>query len=158
MRYAPRLLWLTVLAISVGALWYPREATPNAPSSHGRIARFRFGNADQKQCKAAARSQFHLAGLDIDPLATFTSQYNKRLKRCFIEYDAALANSSGQIIVNRSLADAKGMDYADFIAIKNSGTGSAATPIFCEIILQSGEPLDCRSEQEFNEFIRDYIE
>lgn len=155
-----RLLLLIVVAAAIGDLSYSKEASPKVHrlGSYPRIARLQAATGHQKQCKTAAHGQFRVAGLDSDPSASFASHYNERLKVCFIEYHDIFANGAGQTVVSRSLGDAEGREYADFVSIKNEGRESAASSVVCEIILPSGEELDCHSEQEFNEFIRSYME
>lgn len=121
------------------------------------MARVQPGIVHQKQCQAVGREQFGAAGLTDDPSASFVSHYNEHFKRCFIEYDDSFANGAGQTVVNRSLNDAAGREYADFVAIENGGGDSRASAVLCEVILRSGEKLDCHSEQEFDAFVQNYL-
>jgi len=121
------------------------------------MARLQPAAVHRKRCKAVARAQFAAAGLNNDAAASVVSHYSEHLKLCFIEYDDIFAGNAGQTVVNRSLDDAQGREYADFISIRNDAGDSKETSVVCEIILRSGEKLDCHSEREFDAFVQNYL-
>jgi len=113
---------------------------------------------DDKRCADQAREQFHRAGWDLDPHASFSHRYNDAMQRCFIEFDLVIADGNGRADLMRSIADAEGRDYADYVqVIRRDDKQTDVSPTVCEVFLPSGEEMDCSSQQQFNEFIKGYM-
>jgi hypothetical protein len=113
----------------------------------------------QRQCISDAREHIHRMGSDNDALAHVTQHYNERLKRCFIEIDTVLANTEAGVVVSYQLGDTSGREYADFTSVEPTSAVSAnrSSPM-CEMIMSSGDVFECNSFDEFEEFVRNYME
>ncbi len=112
----------------------------------------------QQECARQGREEFHRDGWDSVPHTQVFEHYNERLKRCFVEINFSGFDGQGRLLINKSLSDTRGRDYADYVSIMKSGDKPSRTPpLFCEIVLSSGEPMECGSAAEFNAIVADYM-
>lgn len=96
----------------------------------------------------------HLArlGWNTDPLAKVRMSYNRRTRTCLIEIEFRVVVDQDVVLVSRSLGNTEGREYANYIWGKADPTHPGEPPaMYCQVILSSGEPLDCHSEGEFDE-------
>jgi hypothetical protein len=113
----------------------------------------------QRQCVRDAREHIHRLGWDDDPLAHITQHYNERLKRCFIEIDTVSANTRAGAVFSYQLGDTNGREYANFTSTEPASAVSANSPLpMCEMTMSSGDTVECNSFDEFEEFVRSYME
>jgi hypothetical protein len=113
----------------------------------------------QEQCAKQAREEFKQAGWDKD--SNFTNHYNEKLNRCFMlieKTDAKL--DPGTIWRTKILADAyEGRTIGLFSWHTEKGKKYWEVPPFqCEMMPPSGEKAICKSEAEFDEFVKTYME
>jgi hypothetical protein len=113
----------------------------------------------QRQCVSDAREHIHLLGGDNDPLAHITQHYNERLKRCFIEIDTFSADAGAGAVFSYQLGDTSGREYANFTSTEPASAVSANSPSpMCAMTMSSGDTVECNSFDEFEEFVRSYME
>lgn len=112
----------------------------------------------QRKCTEQARAQFRHLGLARNPLAHFSDRYNERMKKCFIEIDVVTVGGNGGTDDFRSLGDARGREYADYVQSRANGSDpSQHSAAICEIDLGSGERMKCHSLHEFEQVVKDYM-
>jgi hypothetical protein len=96
----------------------------------------------------------HLArlGWNNDPLAKVRMSYNKRTRTCLIEIAFRIVVDEDVVLVSRSLGNTEGREYANYIWSKaDPAHPGELSAMYCQVILSSGEQLDCHSESEFDE-------
>jgi hypothetical protein len=156
-------LTCVVLAVvsSVGWLSFPQDASPlrmlDLVQQQGSATQPLSDASHQSECTKQAREEFHRDGWDSESNTHFIQHYNERLKRCFVEIEFSGPNGQGGLSINKSLGDAQGRDFADYVATVDAGQEPSSTPPLCEITLSSGERMDCHSEAEFDAIVADYM-
>ncbi len=114
---------------------------------------------DQQNCANKAHQQFGVTGWDGDPHARYIDHYNKRMKICFVEIDKSGVTSQGWLYVYKTVGDAEGREYADYMWGEHITRASAdVPPSICQVILSSGEEMECHSPDEFDELIKYFME
>lgn len=115
----------------------------------------------QEQCAKQAREEFKQAGWDKD-WAGFTNHYNEKLNRCFmlVEITDASKSTLGMIWRYKTLTDAfEGKTIGLFVWHTEKGKKYWEVPPFqCELTPPAGERVFCKSEEEFDEFVKTYME
>lgn len=156
-----RALFLPFIAVAAGGVFCGQGAAPGKRAEVGlrHPESLPVIHVDAKRrCAEQAREQFRRAGWDLDPRASFSHRYNAALQRCFIEFDLVIADGKGRADLMRSIADAEGRDYADYVqVIRRDDKPTDVSPTVCEVFLPSGEEMDCTSQEQFNEFIKGYM-
>jgi hypothetical protein len=151
-----------VIVAAAGWLFYPQNASPptqmDVVQPQSIAARSSSFAVHQAECMKQARDEFRRDGWDSELHSHFVEHYNERLKICFVEINFSAIDGQGRLLVNRSLSDARGRDYADYVSASESGQKPSLTSsVFCEIVLSSGERMDCNSAGEFEAFVADYM-
>jgi hypothetical protein len=114
---------------------------------------------DRQNCASKARQQFTVSGWDGDPRAGYTDHYNQRMKTCFVQIDKSGVTAQGWTYVYKTVGDAEGREYADYMwGADNAKASADVPPSICEVILSSGEEMECRSAREFDELVKNYME
>jgi hypothetical protein len=156
---------LVVAAGSLGIFAYFQETSLQArggaaPKLASRLASLSAPATPDRQgiCTQRARDATEHTARANEPRAFFTNYYNERLNKCFIEIENIGLGNAGEIYVNKSLADANGVEYAAYLGFSKRAKESwDVPPSICEIYLSSGEQTECHSSDEFDELVTDYI-
>ena len=113
----------------------------------------------QAKCANQARTVFKEMGWDKEFLTVYTSHYDQKLNRCYIQVYNSKADR-GSASVYRFVQDAfEGKGYAEYSWINNTGKKYwEVKPVLCKVTLLSGEEKICSSMEEFEELIKVYVE
>jgi hypothetical protein len=123
--------------------------------------------ADQKICAAQAEHIFMSDGWRLAGSVTrvgsrelagsYTSHYNDRARKCFMELFAHFFDTSTQVLTNSAvLSDAfEGTPYATYT---ESLSGNQVHIDECNLTLPNSPPLRCGSRAEWNALVQPYIE
>lgn len=142
--------------ITLFALFLVFFSQPASPIAGDKIAMERQPVAAPKAAAGCWQDdpRDHVArlGWDNDPLAKVSMSYNRRTGTCLIEIAFRIVVDEDVVLVSRSLGNTEGREYANYIWSKADPTHLGELPaMHCQVILSSGEPLDCHSENEFDE-------
>lgn len=115
----------------------------------------------QEQCAKQAREQYNQSEWSKEPDAGFTNHYNQTLNKCFMligNTDAKI--DPGTIWTNVTLVDAfEGKVLGSYHWHTEKGKKYWEVPPFqCEVTLPSGEKVFCKSQAEFDDLIKIYME
>jgi hypothetical protein len=112
----------------------------------------------QQTCSADAQTRFDKGGWDLPAYkfrTRFTSHYNDKLNKCFMEVRVDNNLSSKGRYANMFVSDVlEDKDYADYAG---PGPGSVE-PAACNVTSHSGDVKKCHSEEEFENLVRYYME
>jgi hypothetical protein len=151
-----------IAAVMVGTWLYVHNADAwrrTDVADRSRAFPSRVATDNQEQCAEQAREEFRRAGWDRGQRAKSSDRYNATLKKCFIEFDVILADDKGNVDIIQSLSDADGREYATYaMAASRGGKQSETLPAVCEVILPSGEQIECSSLEQFSEYIKGYMD
>jgi len=107
----------------------------------------------QEKCAEQARQTFRDIGYAEDESVTYEDHYNAKLDKCFILIRNVDAKGHGTIWTYKTLLDAhEGRTYGNYRRHSVKGT------FLCKVLLPSGEPQFCESDDEFTELIKIYME
>ena len=113
----------------------------------------------QAKCSEQARKAFADLGYSKNDVASYENHYNAKLDKCFIHvrHDA---RTPGTIWTNRDLFDAfEGKVYGTYMLHTNKVKKYwEVSELKCKVTLPSREKKDCRSEDEFTELAKVYME
>jgi len=109
----------------------------------------------QEQCANQASSAFRELGWKKEPSAGYANHYHEKLNKCFIEIYSMKAPS-----VSMSVSDAfEGKVYAEYFWINTHGRKYwEVRPDTCKVTLLSGHEQTCKSQEEFEQLIKAYME
>jgi hypothetical protein len=114
----------------------------------------------QEKCARQAREEFKTYW-EFRESADFTDHYNTKLNKCFILIQFVDTKTvSGDIWTYKELFDAfEGKDYAEYDwKMDKLKKYWEVPPIVCKVTLPSGEETICRSSDEFNSLVKQYME
>lgn len=115
----------------------------------------------QERCAKRAESEFHKMSFQKSPEApTFISHYNVKLNRCLIEtfeYDVPWGVEFSN---DKFVTDAyEGKLFASYVWRTRTGKKYwEVPPTTCDVTLPSGEETFCKSEEEFDNLVKAYME
>jgi hypothetical protein len=110
----------------------------------------------QEKCANQAREEFKLYRWDKQDSAEFTSHYNMKLGRCFMEIRNSDSKSSpGQVIVSRTVSDAfEGKVFGTYDwATQKDKKYWEVPPLACNVMLPTGVETLCHSSEEFDQLV-----
>jgi hypothetical protein len=113
----------------------------------------------QEKCANQARAVFREMGWDKKPFALYTNHYNRKLNKCFIRIESReFTRNVPSIAV--SISDAfEGKGYAEYFWNNTQGKKYwDVKPFICNVTQLSGEERPCTSQEEFDDFVRLYME
>jgi hypothetical protein len=93
-------------------------------------------------------------------IAGYENHYNTKLNKCFIMVQNTDATYSPTIWTHKSLFDAyEGKAYGDYSwhTVKNKRYWEVP-PFMCKVVLPTGEEHWCKSDEEFDELIKVYMQ
>jgi hypothetical protein len=93
-------------------------------------------------------------------LAGYENHYNSKLNKCFIMVQNTDATYSPTIWTHKSLLDAyEGKAYGEYSwhTVKNKKYWEVP-PFMCKVVLPTGEDHFCKSDEEFEELIKVYMQ
>jgi hypothetical protein len=114
----------------------------------------------QEKCAEQARRAFNEMGYKPKDFAVYENHYNTKLSKCFIMIQNTDTTYSPTIWTHKSLLDAyEGRAYAEYSwhTVKNKKYWEVP-PFMCKVILPTGEDHYCKSDEEFEELIRSYMQ
>jgi hypothetical protein len=114
----------------------------------------------QEKCAKQAREEFKTYWEGREG-ADFSNHYNTKLNKCFIRIQYIDSKTArGDIWTYRTLFDAfEGKEYAEYTWKSDKVKKYwEVPPIVCKVTLPSGEEQICHSSEEFDAFVKQYIE
>lgn len=107
----------------------------------------------QEKCAERARKDFTDWGFIAKEEPDFTSHYNEKLDRCFVQFQNTLENGEW---FWRELFDAYGgQQYGQFGDETKPDEGTKI--VECDVKLPSGEDRTCNSDDEFMDLVKVYM-
>ena len=113
----------------------------------------------QAKCAQQARVEFEV--WEKDPMADFTNHYNAKVNKCFVEITNMGRNQKPYVpAVNRIVSDAfEGKVYGEYMWMNNKGKKYwEVEPYWCKVRSLSGEETVCKSSEEFDSLIKQFME
>ena len=115
----------------------------------------------QGKCAEQSKREFTSAGYKPDNMASYENHFNLKLNKClmFVESIDSSRPKSG-IFTNKSVSDAfEGKAFATYIWHSVEGKKYwEVPPLLCQVTLPTGEEQKCKSEDEFKDLIKVYME
>ena len=164
MKIALGILLLTVLVL---ASLLGVEIMTNR-EQHDQIQKLRFELADkskqsnlelQAKCAMQAEKMYQHLGYKLSGPDVYQSHYNEKLNKCFMLIETTRV--AGESISNgKYLFDAyEQREYANYIWMTHPGKKYwEVPPAVCELIPSTGAKTDCKSEDEYKDFVARYME
>lgn len=91
-------------------------------------------------------------------IASFTNHYDQARSICFMIITST-TSSTESILTSNSLSDAfEGKEYGSYISNLSTARGTSARLIDCYVLSAGRTKQLCRSEDEFNELVKPYME
>lgn len=115
----------------------------------------------QEKCARQAREEFRLYGWDKHTMAVVLNHYNAQLNKCFMEVqDTDTKSAPGQIVTSRNVLDAfEGKMYASYIwSTEKNKKYWEVPPLECKVTSLSGGEKVCRSSEEFDELVKQFMQ
>jgi hypothetical protein len=114
----------------------------------------------QEKCSEQARKSFNEMGYKTKDLAGYENHYNAKLNKCFIMVQNTDATYSPTIWTHKSVLDAyEGKAYGEYSwhTVKNKKYWEVP-PFMCKVVLLTGEDHFCKSDEEFDELTKVYMQ
>ena len=113
----------------------------------------------QERCARQSHAQFTQLGWEKEPSAEFESHYNTKMGKCFMSIMNTDSKTS-TIWDHRTVMDAfEGKVFGAYSwhtdPVKKYWE---VAPVICEVTLPSGEKQLCKSEDEFQELVKIYMQ
>ncbi len=123
------------------------------------VAASRGITAQQQLCADQAHARFRLLGWDSQPSASFKGHYNAQLEKCFVQIENT-SSSLGTVWKSTTLSDAiGGTTFGSYSWRGKPGQKSAdVAPYTCEVTMPGGARSGCRSDADFKELIKTYMQ
>jgi hypothetical protein len=157
----PLIRLMLAAAASIGCLSYAQRASQKPAISTAQTQLplpVSVAAARQESCEREAKAESHRDGWDRDRHAKLTAHYNARLGKCFVEMIYVLSDRDGRPLVSKSIGDSSGREYADFESVAGSDRDPPREPpLLCEIVLSSGEQMECHSSDDFDAVAENYM-
>jgi len=130
----------------------------NAQVSEGKHARSIFEL--QERCAEQARKSFNDMGYNKKDMAGFENHYNEKLNKCFVEITNTQTVARGEVMTTRMIFDAlEGKNYGEYFWQTEKGKKYwEVAPFVCDVIAPSGEKQFCKSDEEFKELMKPYMD
>jgi hypothetical protein len=115
----------------------------------------------QAKCAQQARAAFVLEGWSKDSSASFTNHYQLGTNKCFMETTSMDLKTKPYVPNSyRSVSDAfEGKVYAEYYWRNDKGKKYwEVEPFQCEITTLTGEKTVCKSTQEYERLIKQFME
>jgi hypothetical protein len=111
------------------------------------------------QEKCAKQSQEFLSQFENSDLHEAVNHYNVRLNKCFIE-TRRVKFMLGNHTISEVLSDAfEGKDYGSYIFVSKPDVADyLVSPVECNVTLPTGEVKNCKSSDEFDALVKQYME
>ena len=117
----------------------------------------------QEKCAKQARTEFTAQGWKKEDMTSYTNHYNSKVDKCFMEVTNSSGSGTGKSYVPtvyRILSDAfEGKVYGEYFW--QNGTGKKyweVPPLMCKVTSLKGEETFCKSTEEFDELIKQFME
>jgi hypothetical protein len=157
------IIFVVVLLVLAGLVAWQFNAQLLALKGHKQkvqvAAVSRVVSAQQQKCTQQAHARFKSLGWESQPSASFKGHYNAQFDKCFVQIENT--NSSlGTVWKSATLSDAiSGTTIGSYSWRGAPGQKSSdVAPYTCEVTTPGGARTDCRSEAEFRELIKDYMQ
>ncbi len=150
-----RCKWLVVFLALAACDKTPTLTSSSTPSPKSKKADLEL----QEQCAKQAREEFQRVGWSNDD-TQLTNHYNEKLNRCFMLIEKYDPRATGVLWRTKVLTDAyEGKTIGLFVWHSEKDKKYWEVPPFqCEMTPPSGEKTFCKSEEEFDEFVKTYME
>lgn len=114
----------------------------------------------QERCAEQSRKTFNDLGFKAKDLASYENHYNEKLNKCFIEIRNSTPSSDGRMVVSRNVSDAlEGKVFGEYIWQSDKVKKYwEVAPLMCKVTLPSREDRLCKSEDEFKELLKPYLD
>jgi len=114
----------------------------------------------QEKCAKQAQAAFDKMSFQDRTLASFTSHYNIKIKRCFIETEQNWVPGGADRWWNyKFVTDAyEGKDFGSYAWLSDKVKKYwEVPPVACKVTLPSGDDKSCKSSEEFDYLIKVYM-
>jgi len=114
----------------------------------------------QEKCAEQAGKAFREIGYTPKDMAGYENHYNTKLNKCFLLAQNTDAKHSPTIWTFKSLSDAyEGKSYGEYSwhTVKDKKYWEVP-PFSCKVVLPSDEEHICKSDEEFEELIKVYMQ
>lgn len=113
---------------------------------------------EQGSCARQATSEFSRYN-SKDPSASYQNHFSSNMGRCFMVTATFTADNKG-VSTSKILADAfEGKVYGSYLWINNQGKKYwEVAPFECKVTMPSGEQKTCKSDDEWEELSKVYME
>lgn len=114
----------------------------------------------QEKCAEQAKKSFSEMGYKPKDLAGYENHYNAKLNKCFIMIQNTDAKYSPTIWNYKNLLDAyEGKAYGEYSwhTVKDKKYWEVP-PFTCKVVLLTGEERFCKSDEEFDELTKIYMQ
>jgi hypothetical protein len=111
------------------------------------------------RCAKQAAEMFRYSGLDKNQMGGYISHYNPKLGKCFIQ-TGSMATFGKTLWTYKTLFDAfEQKQYGDYSWHTDPVKKAWEVPPFtCTVTMPSGEEVFCKSDAEFEQLIKVYME
>ena len=156
------IILLLVIAALVGLIVWQYKTLPVALENQQKKVEDLNASrsvAAQQQCHDQAHARFIQLGLEGQPTQSFRSRYNTQLDKCYLQIE----NTSVSLDIlwkNLTLSEAvSGINLGSYSWRSAPGQTPADVPPFtCEVTMPSGGKTECKSETEFRNLIKAYMD
>ncbi len=113
----------------------------------------------QGKCANQAKASYAEGGWLKEQLATYTNHYNPKLTKCFMEVQSTTVQG-GDVFNNKYVSDAyEGKNYAEYAWKAEKGKKYwEVAPFMCKVEKLSGEVVYCKTTEEFEELVKQFME
>jgi hypothetical protein len=115
---------------------------------------------NQGKCAGQARKIYADLGYKAKKFADYENHYNGKLNKCFILIRNVDASNPATIWTHKNLIDAYGgKQYGEYHwhTVKNTKYWEVPS-LLCRVVLPSGQEMICKSDDEFAELMKIYME
>lgn len=114
----------------------------------------------QERCAEQARKTFNELGYAKKPFASYENHYNGKLNKCFMEISNTESVAGGNVVTSRNISDAlEGKTYGEYVWQTEKGKKFwEIPPLMCTVTSASGEERQCKTDDEFKELIKPYMD
>jgi hypothetical protein len=116
----------------------------------------------QEKCAKQAEKEAEADVRQKSSMTDFSSHFNPKLGKCFVEIKDGRSDMTapGTFMISRLVVDAfEGKVYGSYVWQSEKGKKAfEVQPLDCTVKLPSGEESTCKSSDEFDELVKQYME
>ena len=118
----------------------------------------------QEKCTGKAEEVFQSLGYggtkSNGDMSAYQSHFNTKLGKCFMAIESTTVTKNGNIVNSKFLLDAyEQREYAEYTWIsRNNKKYWEVPPFICKLIPSTASEQFCKTEDEYNKFVTNYME